>query len=140
MKYQDLFSLIKKEMSSATNSAWYFKNKFRYTCTLVHDHSSLDKSLSVHFNRRNMKSLIGLEMDILLMNCTPEMHYVLILVGMYCKNSAGQDLRSLCKVNSVLALYRGNSIKQLPRGMAHFGCLREVAAQLRYSLTGTFVI
>ena len=34
--------------------------------------------------------------------------------------------------------YSGTSVKQLPRGVVFFGCLREMAAQRRYSLTGKF--
>ena len=34
--------------------------------------------------------------------------------------------------------YSGTSVKQPPRGVVFFGCLREVAAQRRYSLMGNF--
>ena len=34
--------------------------------------------------------------------------------------------------------YIGTSIKHPPRGMVNFGCLKEVSAQQRYSLTGNF--
>ena len=37
-----------------------------------------------------------------------------------------------------IVIYSGTFVKQPPRGVALFGCLREVAAQWRYPLTGDF--